>query len=411
MSRTKKKQNGLQSQKEFKESSTYSKRMTQGLIFSVALNLALLTSVVFNAVKGKESHSKYKSTSQYIAQANENSSSLEHALIEKSEKKLQELVGQLGNDMHIEDGFTQRDIALSVLSHQYDLDIDRALMGQTPIMRYIPVQGAVGNTYDYPVFSGLTDMQYKLIQTFVKNEKWPLTSSGLFQKLTQGLNDESLKSAFYLSKEFMYIEGLFCSLGVSKEILLNTVLQGTWESLSEFIANHNQIQDFSNSLRIQFLSQYLDVGSEYAARLILEIDAMHALKKLDDSQIVALLGLLEKKSSLTENFALHLAIGHRSDWVRQEACRLLYHYADLGLPEPFSYQEAMGFIGHKYQIDPSHMLAAATIDAPAAFESPSSEPSKVYVVQDGDNLWKIARKNKVALDDLRQVKSLRFRFN
>ncbi|MCH9632731.1 MAG: hypothetical protein S4CHLAM6_10710 [Chlamydiae bacterium] len=406
MSRSKKKQKEVQNQKEMKESSSYPKWITQGLIFSVALNLALLTSLVFNAVKGKEGRSRYNSSSQYISKMDDSSSSLKNFLIECSEKKFPDLVKLLSSNAHIEEGFSQRDIALSVLSHQYDLDVDRALMGQSTILRYIPVQGAVGSSYEYPVFSGLTQAQYELVQSFVKNEKWPLTSHGLYKKMIQGVNDESLKEAFYLSREFMYVEGLFCSLAISKEVLLNTILQGTWDYLEEFIAQHNQIQDFSNPLRIQFLSQYLEVGSQYAARLILEIDAAYALKKLNDTQMVALLGMLENKSNLAENFAVHLALGNRSDWVRQEACRLLYHYSDQNLPEPYSYQEAINFIGHKYKIDPAHTIATSAV-ASTTYEAPNSvETHKIYIVQERDNLWKIAKKNQVSLDELRKVNQL-----
>ncbi len=390
-----------------KENPNYSKWLTQGLIFSVALNLALITSIVFNAVKGKEGHSKAKNKTQLMTQVDE-TSSLKQTLVNYSEKSFQDLVSLLSQDKHIEDGFTERDLALSILCHQHDVDIDRALMGQATMLRFVPLQGAAKSTYEYPVFAGVTNAQYKLIQTFIQNEKWPQTSHGLFNRLLKNINDESLKSAFYLSKEFMYIDGLFCSLSISKEVLLNIILQGNWETLENFISEHHQIQDFSNALRIQFLKAYLNFGSQYAARLILEIDAGYALKKLDDSQIVALLSLLEDKTNLAENFAVHLAFGNRSDWVRQEACRLLYHYFGLTLPNPYSYSEAVQLISQKYQIDSVQTLTAATSSASTEEEitSPSTSRRKTYLVQDGDTLWKIARRNNVSLDDLREANHL-----
>lgn len=407
MGQAKSKQKEMPKHESIKENPNYSKWITQGLIFSVALNLALITSIVFNTVKGQEGHSKIKNKTPLMTQVGE-TSNLKQTLVSYSEKKFEDLIPLLSQDEHIEDGFTKRDLALSVLCHQHDLDIERALMGQATMLRYIPLQGAANSTYEYPVFAGVTPAQYKLLQTFIQNEKWPQTSHGLFNRLLKNASDESLKSAFYLSKEFMYIDGLFCSLSISKEILLKIILQGSWEMLDNFIAQHHQIQNFSNALRIQFLSGYLNFGSQYAARLILEIDAGYALKKLDDSQIVALLSLLEDKTNLAENFAVHLAFGNRSDWVRQEACRLLYHYFGLALPTPYNYSEAIHFISQKYQIDPMQTLTAAI--SPVSTEenvtASLSPRSKTYLVQDGDTLWKIARRNNVSLDELREANHL-----
>lgn len=402
MSRLRKK--NQDSQKNSSDKPAYSRWMMQGFIFSVAVNIALLTSLVFNAVKKREP--QVKLSSQQLAQK-KGVISLKKTLVELSGKSFQELVAQLENTDHIEDGFSQRDIALSILSHQYNLDVNRALLGQNIALRFVAIQPANGQSYEYPIFSAVSDSQYKLIQTFIQNEKWPLTSFGLFKKLAQGVNDETLKNAFYLTKEFMYVDALFCSLAISKEVLLNIILQGSWETLNSFISEHHQVQEFSNPLRIQFLSQYLDSASEYAARLILEIDAPYALKKLTDSQILALLGLLEHKSSLSENFAVHLALGNRSDTVRQEACRLLYHYSGQTSPDPFSYQEAMLFVSNKYHMDSIEPLMSTIADVKAVPEvETKSSAKKLYIVQEGDNLWKIAKKNHVGVDKLKKTNNL-----
>ncbi|MCL5459802.1 hypothetical protein M3M33_14290, partial [Loigolactobacillus coryniformis] len=90
--------------------------------------------------KGKEGHSKAKNKTQLMTQVDE-TSSLKKTLVNYSEKSFQDLVSLLSQDKHIEDGFTERDLALSILCHQHDVDIDRALMGQATMLRFVPLQG------------------------------------------------------------------------------------------------------------------------------------------------------------------------------------------------------------------------------------------------------------------------------
>lgn len=407
MSRIKRKQKGLLNQKEQGGIGFGSNWITQGLAFSVALNIALITSLVFNVVKSKKISTRSGSKRTHmISHLPSASSSLEGVLKQQIDKNYLTLLNSLGDDSQIEDGFSVRDIALSVLVHQHDLDLKRALLGQDAEVRTLSLKKEDNSSYDYPLISGLSDVEYKLLNTFIQNEKWPQTSFGLFKKLAQGSSDESLKNAFYLTKEFMYVDALFCSVSVPKEILLSILLEGTWNSLEQFTKEHHEIQQFSNPLRVQFLTNYLDVASVNAARLILEIDAEYALKKLSDSQIVSLISLMDKKTQLSENFALHLAVGKRSDWVRREACRMIYHYAGQELPEPYNYEEVLSFISQKYQIAPIETFAPTISTSMEKEFMALSEPGKVYIVQDGDNLWKIAKKNKVHVDDLKAANHL-----
>lgn len=405
MSRIKRKQKGVTQQKHLKNVLKNTKWVIQGLTFSVALNVALLTTLVFNSVKAKREGKGHVKENQWVSKKNAPLSLTDLAHLYQG-KNYQELVEMLEDETPLEEGYLTRDLALSVLYQKFDLDVERALLGQGIPVRHIPISDTA-NSEPFVLISDLTDQQYGLIQNFIQNERWPLTSHGLFKRLLQHPEDESLKSAFYLSKEFMYIDALFCSLSISKEVLLDILLSGEWKIISNFVENFHGTQDFSNPLRINFLSSYLELGSNLAAKLILEIDAQYALKKLSDSQVVALLSLMEQKTNLSENFALHLAIGNRKDWVRKEACRLLYHYSNKELPEPYSYQDAIGFLTQKYQIHPIETFApAASFTVEEKEYIASSEAHKIYVVQEGDNLWKIAKKHKVGLEDLKELNHL-----
>ncbi len=406
MSRIKRKQRGLLSQKREKKEGGSSKWAVQSLVFSVALNVALLTSLIFNAVKFKGPIEKY-TTTHPISQApsTDLSQSLENTLMQFLSLDERALINLLGSKVSLEDGFCECDIALSVLRNQFDFDLKRALLGQEFKERFILISNQESLNVSYPIVSGLTNSQYQMVETFAQNELWPLTSQGLYKKLAQGLEDTSLKNAFYLSKEFLYVEGLFRSLSVPKEVLIKIILQGPWEILEGFTNERAAASDINNPARLKWLCKYLDFGSELAAQLILEIDPEHALKKLSDNQVVALLSLLEKRSNLSENFALHLSVSQRSDWVRQEACRLLYHYASRPFPEVFNYEEALQYISQKYQVQPSENIPQLSTQ-PVIVAEPPENSQKHYTVQDGDNLWKIAKKHQVKLDVLKAANGL-----
>lgn len=414
MSRIRKRLRGLHHQEEGKANPSPMKWVTQGFIFSMALNIALLTSLVYNVIKQKHPHQEIAyQTAQQKAKVDSENLTLSKTISQYFSKNYPDLITLLQDSRHIEDGLSYRDIALSVLCQKFDFDLNRALLGQNVSVRKLKIQSEPSKSLEIPFYLGLGDAQYKLVNTFIQKEQWPFTSHGLYKMLVQGNSDESLKNAFYLSKEFMFIDALFCSLSVSKEDLLSIVLHGPWEIMDSFAKNHSQIQDFSNTMRVQLLSQYLEYGSNMAAKLILDVDPELVLKKLTDNQLIALLGQLENRSNLTENFALHLALGNRSEWVKKEACRLLYHYSDANFPEPFNYKESLDFLTEKYHVQPIEILSQHVEKmfqpqevAVVTSSNSNSVKQKTYVVEPGDNLWKIAKRNQVDLKQLKSVNKL-----
>lgn len=400
MSRKKRKMKALRAKEEQACEQSPTKWLTQGLIFSGALNIALLTSLIFFVVKGKDdSDYSSKSASNYQIAAD---ASLQEAIDEYLNLNYQDLRSQLDLKSHIEDGVTQRDLALAILCHKFNFDIDRALLGQSLNQRYF-TSHQLDHACDLAVYTGLNEDHYRLIYSFIQTEQWPFTSKGVFTLLQNEPTDTTLKNAFYLTKEFMTLEALFCKYGVSKEKLLEMTLSASFEVLDEFCKSQFNLQDFSDPLRIDFLSLYLDYGSSASAELILQVDPNFALKKLSDQKLVAILGLLENRSELSENFALHIALGSRSEWVKSEACRLLYHYCNKPFEEPLNHQKAMHFLTHEYHLNVQAPLVkeeSITTYVEAPYQDTSS---KIYTVQKGDCLSKIARKHQV---DVKNIKAL-----
>lgn len=418
MSRKKRKLKALRAKEQQSKSPLSARRLTQGLIFSGALNIALGTSLIFYAVKSKDSELQppYVSSSQTTLSLDlSREISLQKTLEEYFECDFEFLMGLLRDNQKIEEGVSKRDLALSILASKYDFDVERALLGQEVKTKTLSLDQ---KEESIPLYCGLLDSQYRLILSFLDTEQWPYTSEGLFNRIAEGQNEESLKEAFFLTKEFMLLEALYFPANFNQEDLLQLVKEGPWEIVQKFVRSKPLVQNFSNPLRVQFLCQYLEFASPTAAQMILKADPEYALNTLSDEKIVTILGLLEHKSELSENFTLHLALGTRSAWVKQEACRMLYHYCGKDFKNPFNYQEALEFIAAEYELAPSAELIQEAsprefeefnVSPPYVGQSVQKEPDsiqKIYTVQKGDCLSKIAKKHRIEIRELKTANHL-----
>lgn len=86
----------------------------------------------------------------------------------------------------MEDGFSERDIALGCLVAFHNFDVSRALLGHDqPAQQRSLIYGRLksGEPAAIDVYTGLTEQQYQAIKDFATTERWPLTSKGLFWQL------------------------------------------------------------------------------------------------------------------------------------------------------------------------------------------------------------------------------------
>ncbi|KIC71581.1 hypothetical protein DB41_AV00210 [Neochlamydia sp. TUME1] len=355
-----------------------------------------------------------------------------------------ELVARLSNHQLIENGYTQRDIALACLVAFHHFDLSRALLGQPPLAQQRSIiygQLKSGQPAMITVYPGLSDENFQAVIQFANTERWPLTSKGLFLQLKKfkEREDASLSDAFFMTSEFLAVEWLFnrAEMPVSKIELQNMLLDGTWGMLSGFAEQQKIVQDLSAARRQRFLLEYVDGQSKHAAYLLLKVDGEFALNKLDDYHVLALLALLEDKTSESEKYALDLLDRPRSDNVWKAAGAKLYQYAGELIPENnlphgamkrFILGASSAEVPLKKPIireNPSKPLVplspppptpfnsspkkpASQTLAPKAPKSPTSFPSdRLYIVQEGDSLWKISRRFKVDIEVLRDYNKLK----
>lgn len=328
---------------------------------------------------------------------------------------LEWLVSRLGNTRLVENGYTQRDLALASLVAFYHFDLDQALAGLPAPQKRTIVYGKFrdGQPAEITVFPGLSEKAFEAVRSFAATERWPLTSKGLFlalQKEDPGCRDPSLSDAFFMTPEFATVETLLSrsDVPVDKKEVLEVIVEGNWAMLSQFVQQQKRSQDLSAACRQSFLLNYIRRGSKAAARLMLRIDGAFVQRKLDDNHVVLLLQLLEEKSEEGEQFALALLTSPRTDAVRRAAAMRLYAYAGEAMPEIYHHHTALS------RFVPGHSVISTPVDTsmPQALTVNKTVPSlpqgkeRAYIVQEGDSLWKIARRFNVDLEVLRAYNHL-----
>lgn len=346
------------------------RRLTQALIISGAFNILLLTLFVYWIIKERPPtpYCEHKPPEvRAIAVEHTNSDLIVHF----NTLSFEQLVVKLSSTQLVENGYTERDLALGCLIAFHHLDISRTTQPTQ--------QRLIENISVYP---GLSDEQFQAILKFVQTERWPLTSKGLFLRLQEGIPDPTLADAFTFTQEFLTIAMLFhrANVEVAKSELLQVLCDGSWELLTSFTEEQRQLQDLTPARRQYFLLEYIKQHSKHATYLILKTDREFATKKLDDQHVLAILELLSDKTPEAEEYALSLLTSPRSDAVWELAAIRLYDYQGETPPNKYQHHAAL-----------SRFVPEETI---------IEETKYLYVVEEGDSLWKIANKHNVMIEDI-----------
>jgi LysM repeat protein len=284
-----------------------------------------------------------------------------------------ELVALLTNRELVEEGYAKRDLALSALVAFHHFNLEKALGASVQQKRDIFLEH--GSVDLYP---GLSNEQFDAMIRFAYQEKWPLTSQGLFSLLQKNVKDETLASAFLITPESYALQLLFQKTQSPQDpsTLLRLSLEGNWELLDSFAKEQQQLLDFSIEKRRRLLLSYLAHKSSTAAELLLKTDFSFVEKRLDDRGILDVLALLNHRTKEAEEFCQALANSSRSDAIRKASLTALSNFT--GIPVVVE------------NISPVQSIAVVE-------ETPTA---RYHTVEAGESLWKIARQYKVKVDDV-----------
>ena len=318
-------------------------------------------------------------------------------------KSYEQLIPLLSQPKLVEDGFTERDLALGILVAFHEFDLERALGSGHQHLQKRMISFDDGKN-KVIVFPNLTKAQIENIQNFVKTEKWPLKPKGIFQLLKQAKKGDSLYEAFYLTPEFASMETLFKGQGVKKDELLRMLIEGTWGYLSAFHEKQKTLVDISEETRQKILLAYINEGSSTAAAIFLKTDFDFASKRLSDPTVLSILRLL-KNAPETLKFLSAISSSSRGDSVKTYA---LEQYQEMA-GRPFEPLVSRQIVPVKPQvIEKAITFPKETPPKVAAITPPpAAKRNLLYIVQDGDSLWKIAKRFKVPIEDIRALNSLK----
>jgi hypothetical protein len=385
------------------------KWLTQVLIISGTLNIGLIATFVYFVLKEKQDALSFelKPVAKEASITKENRVTNLQLLRSYSLLPFQELLLRLENKDLIEEGLTKRDLAIACLVAFHHFNLDKALGGLPLQKRIIPFTNhEEQETIDVSVFPGLADYQFQAILQYAKTEKWPLTSQGLFYEMKRSLSsyDPSLLDAFYLSSEYHAVHTLLTKTGIpiSREQTIQLICEGEWKSLSDLTERQRISLELTPDRRRLFLLDTLDHHSKLAAKILLDADSDFVSKRLDDFQILAILDLYPDKTPFLETFAKELLASPRTDAVRKRAALHLFALAGESPPEPYDYQIAL----QRFLPKPVETLPIVQVRAPIPPPAPPKPKKKLHTVEHGDNLWKIARKYHVSIEEIMRANRL-----
>lgn len=325
------------------------RKLTAFLVVSGTLNIVLVFSIFYLMVRERPPTPYFE-----LKPANQQEQQVPLA-IDRSDSEviryfrrmpLEWLVSRLTNTQLVENGYTQRDLALASLVAFHYFDLDRAFsVLSKPEQKRLIVYGKFsdGRSAELVVYPGLSEKHFDAVRTFASTERWPLTNRGLFlalQKEDREEYDQDLLDAFFMTSHFATVEMLFSrsEQPVGREELLKVLLEGNWVQLTDFVEQQKKAQDLSQTRRQNFLLDYVKNKSKAAAQMLLKTDGIFVARKLDDKQVVMLLQLLEEKSQQAKQFAFTLLKSPRSDEVRKLAADRLQEYTGVDMSEAYQRQ-------------------------------------------------------------------------
>lgn len=344
--------------------------------------------------------------------------SLQEALTTFADKPVSELIQLLRDESIIVDGYRARDLALGCLYSYHHFDMHKVLTGALRPKQERQIQGKESQV---SLFPGLSCEHFLILSRFAETERFPWTAEGLFCHLKQNSQDPVLQAAFSQTKEYMAIDQFFSRSGdrIAREQLMEMVLAGSWKMVTDYEVR----KDFSRKARQELLLAYALSSSKAAAEILMLKEREFAIHKLDDQATITLLGLLEEHPSLCQEYALALLESQRKDEVWKCATEKLLAVSEKlkHAEKSYSRAEILALFGKKVKGLATQQIAKATPKVtPKAATKPVQKQiqkqiqkqvqkqvkERIYVVQSGDNLWKISRKFHVEIKEIRLANNL-----
>lgn len=383
--------------------------LTLALFLSAAINVVLVAFIFYWAVTDRPPTPYCEVAQPLQPKQRPQGLSVTNSHLIRTYKALpfEQLQLKLQKKALVEDGYSERDLALAVLVAYFDFDVEKAFQGRAAPLQKRWIQ--VGEEKEpIQIYPGLSDLDYAELVNYVNHEKWPFKTKGLFSFLKQPeyQNDSSLVEAFCQTKEFKTILRLFTQFPVEQERIASLFLQSDYASFLSLVERVRKQAESLPEVRQRLLISSLQSGVKPASQLLLQTDYEFALKRLSDPSVEQLLLGLEKADPVVVRYLSAIASSPRSDKVKALAAEK-YELLTEKKWEPLVSREQVTPkslpIAPKPKPAPLKQIVAPTIKPVAAVKPKES----LYIVQEGDSLWKIAKRYKLSVDRLRAYNMLK----
>jgi hypothetical protein len=393
------------------------KVLTQWLIISGTINISLLGTIIYSVIKDKN-----VSVSLDLSQIPIDPTvhvSNEEILRAYSGLSYQDLLLKLENTDLAEEGFLKRDLALSCLVAFHHFDLEKALGGmisqkRSSFFRSVDAKQSI----DITLFPGLADEQFNGVLAYAKTEKWPLTSKGLYFEIKRKNvhADPSLLEAFYTTPEFHVVSTFLqkTCLPADKNVVINLLSEIDWDFLKDFCEQQRILQDFSDDRRRSFLLVVLERFSSKTGAFLLTVrDLNFIARRLDDHSLSYYFSLISDHNEAVELLSKEILVSPRSDDMRKKSAQRLYEMAFEPFPETYDHLTAVQrFCPETLPqdvLEDNPVIAQAKVGLEAvASQMPqqADKKRKMHTVQEGDSLWKISKKYKVSVDEIKKINNM-----
>lgn len=382
--------------------------LTFALFISASLNLVLVAFIFYWALTDRPPTPYCEVASSIELKEKPIAANVTNAHLLRAFNALpyEQLLLKLNKKGFVEDGFSERDLALAVLASYYDLDIDKAFQSRSQPLQKRWIQMGEGKE-PLQVYPGLSDQDFAHLIEYVNQEKWPFKTKGLFQflKKEEYAQDSSLKQAFSLTKEFMAVQKLFTTFPVEQEKLVELFASGDWASFYALYERVKKPTEPANDVRQRYLLTQLQAGSKDAAEMFLKSDYDFALKRLSDQSVELMVKSLDRAEPLSIRYLSGIAASPRSDKIKAIAVEKYELLAEKKW-EPLVSREQVTV--KTLSIKPKPVtLQTKPVPVPVAKTPTKPRSDALYIVQEGDSLWKIAKRYKLSVDRLRAYNRLK----
>lgn len=365
-----------------------SRWLFQTLIFSVTINLAFVAIFFYLIIRDNPLHFSYAPSETIYVETPPVSPAFLGRLHTFSFEHLSNL---LLDSRKIDHGYCMRDFALAALATYYDFDVERGLERGKLSKKIWNFEGK-----SLLFFPGLEERDFEKLNVFSMQDKWPLTTKGLYKRLQEeGVEhaDQELLEFFCSRPEFRVLQTLLAraSVPIKTGTVLLLALEIGWEKIDRFFLETQKRADFSDNMRRHFLLEGIRDHAKTAAYLLILTDAEFVRRELKDADIENILALLLTQTKETKEFAIEIQRSWRSDQTKNKASELLSAYSCDGEEIAGKFYEKPGL----------KELRPVFREQP-----PAAPPPSLHIIQPGESLWGIAKKYGIPIEVLMEQNHL-----